>query len=500
MDKNLLLAVVLSVVVYALWFGFAEKRLAPGDNRTPGTVRHDVNPSRTAPAANPITPQAAAADMAQSAKGADPVLIGDVEALISPRGAAVVSWRDREPLGFVELVSDPHPGFFATWPELSFKRESSAISYSALRPDGLRIMKEFLPGQGTDLPRLRITLSNTGRQSLETGGWFISVGPGLGTIPTEQKENLKLSRALGLLSGEQGLKGKIEKFIPGEHPGNYRWVGIDNRYFLAAMLPPSDFNVSSELPPKTILNAKSLKLAPQETRSWEIPYYWGPKGQSWLSRYGKGLERSIDFGFFAQLGRFIMRILTKLHGWTHNWGWSIILLTVLLQIVVFPLTFKSLKAMTAMKRLQPEITKLQQKYANDQTKMHTELMELYKKNGANPLGGCLPMLLQLPVFYALYNALRNAWELHGAAWVFWIKDLSAKDPFYVLPVIMGGLMFFQNKFNPPSADPSQAQMMTWMPVIFTVMFLNFPSGLVLYWLTNSLISAVQQTALKKYLA
>ena len=164
---------------------------------------------------------------------------------------------------------------------------------------------------------------------------------------------------------------------------------------------------------------------------------------------------------------------------------------------MFPLTFKSLKATAAMKKLQPEITRLQQRYSKEPAKLNAEMMELYKKHGANPLGGCLPMLIQMPVFIALFNALRNAWELHGAAWIFWIKDLSAKDPYYVLPLLMGGLMFAQNRMSPAvGVDPAQQKMMTFMPVIFTVMFLNFPSGLVLYWMTNSLVSTLQQIVLR----
>ena len=174
------------------------------------------------------------------------------------------------------------------------------------------------------------------------------------------------------------------------------------------------------------------------------------------------------------------------------------MLTVVLQFVLFPLTYKQMKSMAVMKRIQPEISKLQQKYAKDQRRMQTEMMELYKKHGANPLGGCLPMLVQLPVFVALFNMLRNAWELHGAPWMFWVKDLSAHDPYYVLPLVMGGIMFFQNKLNPPaSTDPAQAKVFTYMPLIFTFMFLNFPSGLVLYWLTNSVLSVAQQLALKE---
>ena len=192
----------------------------------------------------------------------------------------------------------------------------------------------------------------------------------------------------------------------------------------------------------------------------------------------------------------MLAALERINRTVGNWGWSIIVLTLALQVVLFPLTWKSLKAAAAMKNLQPEIAKLQKRYADDPQKLNAETMALYKTKGANPLGGCLPMLLQMPIFLALFNALRNSWELHGATWILWVQDLSAKDPYYVLPIVMGELMFLQSKLNPPAGDPTQQKMMMFMPLIFTFMFLNFPSGLVLYWLTNSLVSTVLQLSLK----
>ena len=351
---------------------------------------------------------------------------------------------------------------------------------------------------------MRLTIENVGGVPVETDPWTLSLGPGLGTIPTEAEENASVTRSLGLLKGEGGLQGKVDVFEePGDRPADFRWLGVDNRYFLAAVLPTAnDFAKATALADHQVaLTAKSATLAPGASRSWEVPFYVGAKGHTWLSRYKVGLERSIDFGFFAQLGRFVLKVLDYLHNVTGNWGWSIIILTLMLQVVLFPLTYKSLKATSAMKRLQPEIARLQQRYAKEPGKLNAETMELYKKHGANPLGGCLPMLVQMPVFIALYNALRNAWELHGSSWILWIHDLSAKDPYYVLPLVMGGLMFAQNKLNPAAGvDPAQQKMMTFMPVIFTVMFLNFPSGLVLYWLTNSLVSTLQQLALRDHFA
>jgi YidC/Oxa1 family membrane protein insertase len=247
-----------------------------------------------------------------------------------------------------------------------------------------------------------------------------------------------------------------------------------------------------------MLHAKSFVIPPGAERVWDIPYYLGAKSQTLLSRYQVGLERSIDFGFFAQLGRLILKVLNRIHRTTGNWGWSIVLMTFLIQALLLPLTIKSMKAMVIMKKLQPDISRLQQKYSKDPTRLNAEMMELYKKSGANPLGGCLPLALQMPVFIALFNALRNSWELHGAPWMLWVHDLSSRDPFYVLPVVMGGVMFLQNRMNPAAtADPTQKTMMMWMPVIFTFMFLNTPSGLVLYWLTSSIISTSLQMGLRK---
>jgi YidC/Oxa1 family membrane protein insertase len=349
---------------------------------------------------------------------------------------------------------------------------------------------------------VRVVATNPNRSPVDSGVWTLTVGPGLGTIATEQKENKDVLRAIALTPAGGGLNGRIEVLKPGTHAGPYRWIGIDNRYFLAALLPsPEHFNEArTEESAKLVLTAKAQSIRPNGgTFTWEVPYYLGAKGQTWLSRYGMGLERAIDFGFFSWIGRKMLEALERLHGMTSNWGWAILILTLILQVLLFPLTWKSLKAAAAMKKLQPEIAKLQQKYADDSQKLSAATMELYKAKGANPLGGCLPMLLQMPIFIALFNALRNSWELHGAEWIFWIKDLSAKDPYYVLPIVMGGLMFLQSKMNPPAGDPAQQKIMMFMPLIFTFMFMNFPSGLVLYWLTNSLVSTVVQIALKDQL-
>lgn len=501
MDRNLLLAVSLSVAVYAAWFGFLEKRVNPQPVRTlvtaPGT------PSTAPVGASSASPSTAPSEKLDPAK-AESVELGDAVAKIHPRGAAIVSYLSPEPLGRVELVADADHGLFATFPELEFSRDKSVkngLVYTASRADGLKVSKEFLPGVGTVLPRVRVVAINGGRAPVEAGAWTLTVGPGLGTIETEKKENAKMQHALALTPEAGGLRGRVEKLKPGTHAGPFRWIGVDNRYFLAALLPSWDLFDAPKVEGQAtvILTAKPQTLKPGGSFTWEVPYYLGAKGHTWLSRYGSGLERAVDFGFFAWIGRKMLVALEYLHGVTGNWGWAILLLTLGLQALLFPLTWKSLRAAAAMKKLQPEIAKLQQRYADDQAKLSAATMELYKTKGANPLGGCLPMILQMPIFIALFNTLRGAWELHGAAWIFWIHDLSAKDPYYVLPVVMGGLMFLQSKMNPPAGDPAQQKVMMLMPVMFTFMFMNFPSGLVLYWLTNSLVSTVVQVTLKEQL-
>ena len=507
MDKNLLLAVSLSILVYAAWFGFIEKKMSKPAANKPAVTANGPASALTSPTSDAPRPAAMASAVSTTAADKDAVdsfPFAKADVSVRAHGAAVVSWKYHGPRGVVELVIQPQPGFLSTFPDLAFRREPGAGFVYAASQGPLRITKEFVPDGNDVLPRVRLTIKNTGGQPVQTPAWTISVGPALGTIPTEEKENAKVMRSLGLSKEEGGLHGKVEVFKQaGEQSADYRWLGVDNRYFLAALLPnPGDFAKATSYDTHAVeLTAKPETLAAGQSKTWEVPFYLGAKGNTWLSRYKAGLERSIDFGFFAQLGRFVLKVLDKIHSVTGNWGWSIILLTMMIQLAMFPLTYKSLKATSAMRRLQPEIAKLQQRHAKEPTRLNTEMMELYKKHGANPLGGCLPMLVQMPVFVALYNALRNAWELHGASWIFWIHDLSAKDPYYVLPLVMGALMFAQNKLNPAAGvDPAQQQMMTFMPIIFTVMFMNFPSGLVLYWLTNSLVSTLQQLALRKRLA
>lgn len=219
-----------------------------------------------------------------------------------------------------------------------------------------------------------------------------------------------------------------------------------------------------------------------------------------LRSYNLDLEHIIDFGFFSILARPLFWILKFFDRFTGNYGWSIILLTIIVRTPFIPLLSKSQKSMRKMQKIQPKLNELREKYKKDPQRLQKETLEMYKKHKVNPVGGCLPMLLQIPVFFALYKVLMVAIELRGAPFMLWITDLSAKDPYYILPIVMGITMVVQQKMTPTSLDPKQNRMMMLMPVVFTFMFLNFASGLVLYWLVNNLLSIIQQFFTNRKLA
>ncbi|MBL0686643.1 MAG: membrane protein insertase YidC [Sulfurospirillum sp.] len=221
--------------------------------------------------------------------------------------------------------------------------------------------------------------------------------------------------------------------------------------------------------------------------------YIGPKDHKTLTAIDERLTDVIEYGFFTFIARPLFSLLQFLHSLIGNWGWSIVLMTILIRLVLFPLTYKGMVSMNKLKELSPKIKELQAKYKDDKQKLNTQMMELYKKNGANPMGGCLPMLLQIPVFFAIYRVLQNAIELKGAEWILWVEDLAVMDPYYILPIAMGITMFLHQKITPTNfTDPMQEKIMKFLPLIFTFFFVTFPAGLTLYWFVNNLFSIAQQ--------
>jgi YidC/Oxa1 family membrane protein insertase len=225
----------------------------------------------------------------------------------------------------------------------------------------------------------------------------------------------------------------------------------------------------------------------------ELKAYIGPKEWKLFKSLDSRLIDAIEFGWFTFLAKPFFKVMLGIYEFVGNWGWAIVIFTILVKLLLFPLSYKGMMSMQKLKDLAPKMKEIKEKYKDDPAKMNIQMMELYKKHGANPMGGCLPMLLQIPVFFALYRVLLNADELQGASWIFWIDDLSRQDSLFVLPILMGATMFIQQLITPNTmTDPMQQKIFKWFPVIMTFFFLTFPAGLVLYWLTNNILSIAQQ--------
>ena len=284
------------------------------------------------------------------------------------------------------------------------------------------------------------------------------------------------------------------------------WIAILQHYFLTAYLPVG--NVQREFYLKKVsekLFAAGVivpvgTIKPQAKTTLEMPFYAGPEEQKTLKQLAPNLDLAVDYGWLTVIAVPIFWLLSWLHSWIGNWGWSIIVLTILIKGAFYPLSATSYRSMAKMKALAPRLQKMKEQFGDDKQKLHQAMMELYKTEKINPLGGCLPVLVQIPVFIALYWVLLYSVEMRHAPFALWIHDLTAQDPYYVLPVLMGISMVIQARLNPTPPDPIQAKVMMIMPIAFSVMFLWFPAGLVLYWVVNNSLSILQQWRINKVLA
>ena len=277
------------------------------------------------------------------------------------------------------------------------------------------------------------------------------------------------------------------------------WEAMIQHYFLGAWVPENDapyIYYSRALPQDLyILGMKAadeMRVAPQSSKKISTQLYVGPKLQHVLEKVAPGLELTVDYGVLTIIAKPLFWLLEKIHALVGNWGWSIVLLTLLIKLAFYKLSETSYKSMAHMRKVQPRLQSLKERYGSDRQKLNQAMMDIYKKEKINPLGGCLPILVQIPVFIALYWMLLESVELRQAPWILWITDLSTKDPYYVLPILMGITMLVQQKLNPTPVDPMQAKVMMALPFVFTVFFLFFPAGLVLYWVVNNTLSIAQQ--------
>jgi YidC/Oxa1 family membrane protein insertase len=286
---------------------------------------------------------------------------------------------------------------------------------------------------------------------------------------------------------------------------NDGWIGIIQHYFVSAWVPSdkSAREYETAVVDKNLYTVRAKQalgaVAPGASVSNQAKLFVGPQDQKILNAVAPGLDLSVDYGWLTPIAKPLFWLLEFFHGKVGNWGWAIVLLTLVVKLAFFPLQAASYKSMARMKAVQPKMMAIREKYGNDRMAMNQKTMELYKTEKINPLGGCLPVVVQIPVFIALYWALLASVEMRNAPWIGWIKDLSVPDPFYILPLIMAGSMFIQTKLNPTPPDPMQAKMMMWMPVIFSIMFFFFPAGLVLYWVVNNIFSIAQQWYITKQL-
>ena len=289
---------------------------------------------------------------------------------------------------------------------------------------------------------------------------------------------------------------------PSRVEGDAAWAGTDQHYFVSAIFPPQAEGtcVLADGPVRGS-GVAAIALPLEAVRRTEFLVYAGPKELDTLRGYGRSFDTAIDYGsvakFFALFARGLLYVMRWLQAFVRNWGVAIILLTVLVRAVLFPLTYKSMQSMNEMRKLQPEIEKLKAKFGDDREKLNMAVMQLYQKHKVNPLGGCLPMVLQMPIWFALYAALQTSVELYREKFL-WIQDLTLKDPYYILPAAMGITSFLMQKLSPQPADNAQAKMMLYFfPIFFTVIMVNVPAGLTLYIFVNNLLSIIQQQVMMK---
>ena len=299
---------------------------------------------------------------------------------------------------------------------------------------------------------------------------------------------------------EKYEKIKFDDMLDGDLDRTIRdgWAAMLQHYFLGALVPSR--GEEDRYYTKTLSNARYVigMISPTQTvpagntALFETTVFIGPKLQDEMKQVAPGLELTVDYGLLTVLAQPLFWLLKTIHGFIGNWGWAIVIVTILIKLAFYKLSETSYRSMANMRKLAPRLQSLKERYGDDRQKLNQAMMDLYKKEKINPLGGCLPILVQIPVFIALYWVLLESVELRHAPFILWITDMSSPDPYYILPLLMGATMFIQQKLNPAPLDPIQAKVMMALPVVFTVFFAFFPSGLVLYWVVNNTLSIAQQ--------
>jgi YidC/Oxa1 family membrane protein insertase len=553
-QKRLILAIGLSFLVFFIWsIAFAPKESRPTDPATQSTAPGErdaegqASPTGTPPAVEkPTVPNAMKpVEALQNERPARQIVMETplYRMTLSEKGGQVTSMvlkayretvaSDSPPKELIPKETVGGTVFTAFGPDgagieqalftadatqdrIEVAADGSDLRFSYHTADGLRIEKHYHFSAQSYLVDLSITLHNDGGQAIK--------GPltiGLRHRMDSETTGYGFQGPSGLIDGKlQQVKVKdIEE--QNKLAGEMTWVAIEELYFMTSIISknPSPANMALAYQDKMLGNRLSVDT--EEIPSGgqlELSYsiFMGPKSLSVLKAAGHKLDKALDFGMFDFIARPCLYFMNFIHRYIPNYGIAIIILTIIARLIFWPLAGKSYKSMNDMRKLQPLMQEIREKYKNDKARINQETMALYRTYKVNPMGGCLPMLVQLPVFFALYQMLYQAIELRHAPFVGWIKDLSAPDRLFdfafkipymaeptgipVLTIIMGATMLLQQKLSPQPGDPAQAKMMMLMPIVFTFIFINFPSGLVLYWLVSNVVSIAQQYYTMKKLA
>ncbi|NVN89227.1 MAG: membrane protein insertase YidC [Desulfuromonadales bacterium] len=537
MEKRTLLAVILSVAVFyasSLYFTPEKKPVAP-------------QPATRAVSAPVVTPQTTtgrantAGVPTQTDANVQPDVTVETDlytAVFASKGGALKNltlkkYREQNTPAAHSVVlgdtADPAILTFATkatgfnLPEGTlFQADTNSLKLGG--DEKKQIVFTYTSGQGFSV---RKTYSFTGASygiKLETQVANNATFPLVGTLqqvlsyPGQPKvKETRYDASGSYLYSDNSIKNDKLKDVASAaktYDKNIQWAGFADKYFLAAILSENNSINSVELKKnaagylESTISSPQITVNPGQTATLNYRLYVGPKDIDILKAQGNSLEQSLDLGWFSVIAKPLLYTLKFFYRYVGNYGLAIIIITVILKALFFPLTHKSYKSMKDMQKIQPMMTALKEKYKNDRDAMNKAVMELYRDHKVNPLGGCLPMVIQIPVFFALYKALMFSIELRHAPFFLWITDLSGPDnlfgqllglPFVIgpLPLVMGATMFIQQKMTPSNMDPVQAKMMLALPVVFTFMFLNFPSGLVLYWLLNNILTIGQQMYINK---
>jgi YidC/Oxa1 family membrane protein insertase len=552
--QRLILFVIFSFSALFLWEAWQREHRPPPAPVTAAKPAGSADvpvPTPTAPGATPAAPGAipgappAGADAAASAT--PPVVIKTdlFTAEIDPVGGVITKVAlanhretDHPDKPFLALVKNAERTFVAqsgllgtgmpnhrtVYEVLPGPRELAAdaktleVRLQATAPNGDKVVQTLTFHRGSYVIDVTYDVTNAGTapvapyayfqftRDTKTPGVHNSMAPASFTGPAIYNETDKYKKIE--FSEIDKLAADPNRKLPFTKNADNGWVGMVEQYFVAAYLPSDEKKLPREFYTRKLDNGlyaagvivQAPSIAPGATGQITVPLYVGPQDQDALAKLAKGLDHVVDYGIFTVIAAPLFWLLKWLHGFTHNWGWAIILLTIIIKSAFYPLNHASARSMAKMKVIAPKMKALQERYKDDKQQLQVKMMEMYKTEKINPLGGCLPIVVQIPVFIALYWVLLSAVELRHAPWIWWIHDLSAPDPFFVLPVIYAITAYLQVRLSPtPISDPVQAKVMQIMPIAFSVMFIFFPSGLVLYWLVNNTLQILQQWHMNRVL-